>query len=217
MSLRFCLSTTAFELWTRGKFASLKNPPSPLSLGLTKLFVTYSYLRQPRVNFTNALRAAFAQHKSQKRKKTLTTWLSFSLMGSSCIKYASKYVGEIDPWRNFFNTSVTTTYLMLSKFIPIELSIIGLNCINLTLWERLKFRFRKKWTCIILKLLLRCKQFIACFDFYFHFLQCTTSVHARTHSITHTHTRTNSYTYISADIFSSIWQPRLKRVSFHRT
>jgi len=35
--------------------------------------------------------------RSQKRKKTLMTWLSFALLGSASVKAPRKHVGEIDP------------------------------------------------------------------------------------------------------------------------
>ncbi len=103
-------------------------------------------------------------------------------MGSLCIKSASKYVGEIDPWRNFFNTSVTTTYLMLSKFIPIELSIIGLNCINLTLWARLKFRFRYKMNLYNFKIVVEVPT-IHCFFSLLLSFSSMYHISARTHKL----------------------------------
>jgi len=49
--------------------------------------------------FTNS----FWVWRSHKRKKTLTTWLSFALLGSALIKALYENVGEIDTRFNFTN------------------------------------------------------------------------------------------------------------------
>jgi len=41
---------------------------------------------------------SFYTRRSQKRKKILTTLLTLTLLGTTLVKSASKYVGEINPW-----------------------------------------------------------------------------------------------------------------------
>jgi len=41
---------------------------------------------------------SFYGRRSQKHKKILTTWLTLTSLGTTWVKSACKYVGEIDPW-----------------------------------------------------------------------------------------------------------------------
>ncbi len=51
--------------------------------------------------FHKRFTSSFYKRRSQKRKKTLMTCLSFALLGSLHIKAAHKHAGEIEPEINF--------------------------------------------------------------------------------------------------------------------
>jgi len=58
-----------------------------------------------RAQFHQRSTYSFYACRSQKRKKILTTWLTLTLLGTTCVKSARKYVGEIDPWCWLFSLS----------------------------------------------------------------------------------------------------------------
>ncbi len=54
---------------------------------------------------------SFYVRRSQKCKKILTTWLTLTLLGTTSVKSARKYVGEIDP-RSQFHQHFMSSFCM---------------------------------------------------------------------------------------------------------
>jgi len=58
-------------------------------------FEVKSFLEETRGQFNQHFTRSFYTQRSQKHKKTLTTWLSFLLLGSAPVKAVCKHVGKI--------------------------------------------------------------------------------------------------------------------------
>ncbi len=70
----------------------------PHNSRIRKCWMTITPHPEIRGQFQQHFSSSFCTRRSQKRKKTLMTWLSFALFESARVKDVYKHVGEIDYW-----------------------------------------------------------------------------------------------------------------------